>query len=108
MNRFTHTPLSQRVKGYFSLPALCFILVITLFFFGVSNVSKSTAQNERKILEDALQRDIAHCYAIEGMYPPSLTYIQEHYGLTFDETKFMVVYETVGSNIMPTVRIIER
>lgn len=108
MNRFTKKYPGQKLKNLVHLPTLSFLLVMVLFFLGVSNVSKSSALNEKKILEEALKRDIAHCYALEGEYPPSLSYISEHYGLVYDEDKFKVVYEIQGSNIMPTVRIIER
>ncbi len=53
-------------------------------------------------------RSITHCYAVEGTYPSSLEYLKENYGLTYDETVFFVDYQTIGSNILPDVTIIER
>ena len=45
---------------------------------------------------------------MEGSYPESLQYLKEHYGLTYDDDKFFVDYQTLGSNIMPDVTIIDR
>ncbi len=64
--------------------------------------------NEKQMLEDALKRDITHCYALEGAYPRDLDYIKGHYGLMYDSSKYIVNYQNIGSNIFPTFSIIER
>ncbi|HOO28469.1 MAG TPA: hypothetical protein PLU43_08385, partial [Lachnospiraceae bacterium] len=68
----------------------------------------SSVNDEKEILTNAVNRDIVHCYAVEGMYPPSLHYIEKNYGLTYDHDRFIIDYEAIGSNIMPSVMIIER
>ncbi len=87
---------------------LFFIAVIVAFIIAVSTFSGSNAANQKEILTDALNRDIVHCYSVEGMYPPSLEYIEEHYGLNYDHKRFIIDYQSVGSNLMPNVTIIER
>jgi hypothetical protein len=64
--------------------------------------------NQKDILTDAINRDVVHCYSIEGFYPPSIEYIEEHYGLTYDRDLFIVDYEPIASNLMPNITIIER
>jgi hypothetical protein len=34
--------------------------------------------------------------------------LKENYGLTYDEDLFFVDYQTIGSNILPDVTIIEK
>ena len=46
------------------------------------------------------------CYAIEGRYPPSLEYMEEHYGLVYDKDIFFVDYQPIGSNLYPDVTVI--
>ena len=53
------------------------------------------------VLQGAVQ-----CYALEGFYPEDLTYLKEHYGLTYDPEKYVVSYEVIGSNLMPDVAVI--
>ena len=48
------------------------------------------------------------CYAAEGVYPPDLQYLKDHYGLTYDETEFLVDYEAYGSNLMPEVTVLRK
>lgn len=64
--------------------------------------------NDQQILYDAVNKDIVHCYSIEGMYPPNVKYIEDHYGLIYDKNKYLVDYEYFGSNIIPKVTIVSK
>ncbi len=86
---------------------MCPVLVI-IFMLSLSSISNATISRQRDSLETALNRDIIHCYAVEGFYPPSLEYVEEHYGLTFDKDLFFVDYQPIGSNIRPDITIIVR
>lgn len=108
MNRFTRPNLGKRILESMNFSIIFFLLVIGLFLFGISSISAGTSVDQKRVLSDAIHRDVVHCYAVEGMYPPSLSYIEEHYGLSYDHEKFLVDYESIGSNIMPEVTIIER
>ena len=108
MNRFTRLDLKTRILGSINYSILLFAAIIVAFLIGIARLSGSNAANSRQILEEAINRDIIHCYSIEGMYPPSLEYIEEHYGLNYDHKRFIIDYESIGSNLMPNVTIIER
>ena len=108
MNRFEQKNRSLWQKLIYLLPILAFIVLFVLFLQGIGSVSESTLSKQQESLETALERDITHCYAVEGYYPPSLSYIEEHYGLTYDKDLFFVDYQPVGSNIRPNVTIIAR
>ena len=90
------------------LPLL--LLVVALGFFVLFSNSFSTANisYERELLEQALERSIAQCYALEGSYPVSLEYLTEHYGLTYNEEHFFIDYRYIGGNLWPDITIIER
>lgn len=90
------------------LPLGAFLLLFILFCNGIRSVSDTTAAKQRESLQTALSRSITQCYAVEGVYPPSLQYIKEHYGLTYDEELFYVDYQPIGSNILPDVTILTR
>ncbi len=94
---------SRKAKNKYRLPLTVFALVIVLviFFHALSQFGRSTLLRQQESLEKALSRDIAECYAMEGMYPPSLSYMKEHYGLTYDETLFFVDYRPIGGNLYP-------
>ncbi len=108
MNRFTHADLKTRIFGAINFSILFFVGVILVFIVLVSRFSGKSAARQKEILTEALNRDIVHCYSVEGIYPPSLEYIEEHYGLSYDHSRFIVDYESIGSNLMPNVTVIER
>ena len=108
MNRFTRPNLRNRIFDSINFSLIFFIAIISVFIVATNTVSNRTLSNEKDILEEALNRDIVHCYSVEGSYPPSLEYIEKKYGLTYDHERFIVDYESIGSNLLPTVTILER
>lgn len=108
MNRFTKTDFKKRIFSSFTISIVIFVAIIVLFIYGISAVSNSSVVNDQEILAKAIDRDIVHCYCVEGMYPPSVKYMQDHYGLIYDQDKFIVDYEYIGSNIIPKVTIIRK
>ena len=99
----------ETASGYKRLifPLCVFAVVLIVFFAGISSVSDDTYRRQKESLENALNRSITYCYAIEGAYPESLDYIRENYGITYDESRFYVDYQTIGSNIYPNLTILE-
>lgn len=104
-NRFDQNKINPFAGLVYLLPLLGFIALFILFYRGITSVSDTTAAKQMESLENALNRSITQCYAVEGAYPPSLEYIKEHYGLIYDEELFYVDYQPIGSNIMPDVTI---
>lgn len=107
MARFQYQKKSSAPRN-FLISAGLFALIALLFYHGVVSVSEDTLKRQRESLENALNRSISYCYAVEGKYPESLQYLRENYGITYDTSKFFVDYQITGSNLMPDVTIIER
>ena len=105
MNRFEQKSMSLGRKLIYLLPILAFVILFVLFLRGIGSVSESTLSKQ---LETALERSISQCYAVEGCYPPSLEYLEQHYGLLYDEDSFFIDYEYYGSNLLPEVTVLRR
>lgn len=105
-NRFEPDPFRFLPRLISLLPLFVGIAILIFFIGGVQSVSDTTVAKQQESLETALSRSVIQCYAVEGMYPPSLNYLKEHYGLTYDEKKFMVDYQSVGSNLMPEITVL--
>ena len=91
-----------------SLSIVIFLVLVTVFLFAISSISDTTKEHQQEALESALNRSIVSCYCVEGTYPPSLSYLSEHYGLTYDKDLFFVDYQAIGSNIFPDVTVIRK
>lgn len=107
MNRFNRPNLRKRILESMNFSVFFFIIVIAVFLVGISFIASTSSKDQTQILTDAVNKDIIHCYAVEGYYPPSLKYIEDHYGLTYDKSRYLVDYVPVGDNIMPSVTILE-
>jgi len=82
-------------------------VVLTIFLGGVSHLEEGHYAEGKEELEDLLRRTAAACYAAEGIYPPSLEYMEEHYGIRVDEGKYTVKYTPIASNLMPDITVLE-
>lgn len=107
MNRF------QKKNRYFYLPSfllpvLLFITILAVFLLGLSSVSKTASSEEKKQLEASIRQDAVQCYALEGFYPDSLAYLEEHYAVHYNKKKYIVSYEIIGSNMMPDIQVISK
>ena len=107
MKRFNRHALRKRIAESMNFSVFFFLIVIIAFLFGISFIASTSSKDQKQILTDAVNKDIIHCYAVEGYYPPNLAYIEDHYGLTYDRSKYLVDYVPIGYNIMPSVTIVE-
>lgn len=98
--------ISETKPFLFSILFFCMIF----FFFqsAADSLSHQTSEETQKNLEQALRRSIIRCYAMEGAYPESLSYLKEHYGLLYDESLYFVDYQPHGTNILPEITIIPK
>lgn len=77
------------------------------FFNGLQQVRQEVAEQGKAKLEDAVRRAAVACYAAEGAYPPDVAYLIEHYGLTVDESRFIVHYDVFAENLMPDITVLD-
>lgn len=82
--------------------------IILLTCHGLNRLMADSKEEEKRSLEEDLQREIVQCYVLEGHYPDSLSYLEEQYGFSYDKEQFFVDYQLLGANIMPDVTVIER
>lgn len=90
------------------IPILLFGAMLTWFITAVNNTDDSTSRRELAAVKSTLENGITMCYAIEGVYPESVDYLTENYGLNYDKDKYIVRYDRFADNIRPTVSVIER
>lgn len=107
MTRFYHDKKEHHFRRLI-FSVLLFCGIASCFYSGVGSVSSRTKKEQKKSLEEAIQRGITHCYAVEGRYPQSLEYLKKEYGIQYDSNEFFVDYQIAGANIIPDITIIEK
>lgn len=89
-------------------PILILIALLLGFSLFAGFMTDNNATREKEILQNAIDRSITQCYALEGVYPDNLEYLETEYGLTYNKEHFFVDYTYIGSNLRPDITIIER
>ncbi len=87
------------------LMVVLFVAFLLYFNYAFGNVSNDVSNQQTSALVKSINSAVIECYAIEGSYPPSIQYLEEHYGITYDHNKYEILYEPSGSNIRPSVSI---
>ena len=87
---------------------LIFVALIIAFVFLINNITGKGNGRELEIVRDAVKNAALTCYAVEGMYPDDLTYLREHYNLSYNEERYIVYYRPIASNLMPSIKVAER
>lgn len=85
-----------------------FAVALALFLLATDWFAQAADVEKTKIQEEAIHKACITCYAVEGIYPPTVEYLEEHYGVQIDREKYAVYYEAFASNIMPEITIVEK
>jgi len=82
--------------------------VLGCFGYGLNQLRQGQSDTAYQQLEDSLRKAAVACYAAEGVYPPDLNYLTEHYGIQIDEDRYAVFYEVFAENLMPEITVVEK
>jgi len=81
--------------------------ILVCFLKAVLALENGQEDKAKEQLEAAVRRAAVACYAAEGAYPENLEYMQEHYGIQYDEKRYTIMYEVFASNLMPDITVLE-
>ena len=87
---------------------LVFVALIIIFVALVNNITGRGNRREMDIVKDAVKNATLTCYAVEGMYPDDLNYLIEHYNLSYNKDRYIVYYEPLASNVIPSIKVVDR
>ncbi len=89
-------------------PLLLVTIVLIIASCSADSMTRANRSREKALLAQALSRSTTQCYALEGTYPPDLSYMEDHYGLTYNHDHYYIDYQYIGANLRPDITIIER
>lgn len=90
------------------LSVLSMLTLVTLFVLSTLWVGGTVEEQDIQRLQEDLRRASTHCYATEGRYPPDLSYLLSEYGVRYDESRFLVMYQLFSSNLPPDITVVEK
>ena len=85
-----------------------FVTIILLYFLtAISNLNQEQSAEGKQQLENAIKKAAVSCYATEGIYPPNLQHLIDHYGIQINTAQYTVIYEPIASNLMPDITVLD-
>jgi hypothetical protein len=87
-----------------ALLAVLFTLAVAVIIaVGLAQAAEGSRAEGLRLLEEGIRRAVNESYALEGRYPDSIGYIEEHYGVIIDRGRYAVRYSAVADNIYPDI-----
>lgn len=83
------------------------VLALVVFATALDRLDSGGAAENCRQLEETLRRGCVACYAAEGVYPPDLAYLEEHYGIQLTDARYTVRYSVFAENLMPDITVLE-
>ena len=103
------TRLFRAKKTFGALKTIGFIAIVIvlviLTYICIGSLSATQEEKQLEIMQDAIVKAAVQCYALESQFPPSIQYLVDNYGLTLDENKYVYHYRTIGSNMVPEIKV---
>ena len=90
---------------------IAIVLLMAVLLVGVwlliGRLGTSSDNAQTQFVTDAVHNAALTCYAVEGAYPNDLEYLRSHYGLAYDQSRYMVTYSAFASNLLPEIYVTE-
>ena len=108
MKKFVNVK-AKRAERQGMLRSVFFVIIISaVLIAGIYYISNMGSEQGIKLTREAAIRTAVECYAIEGIYPPNVKYMEDNYNLSYDKTKYYIHYDAFASNIMATIEVYEK
>lgn len=94
----------QRIIAVVVIVCACAVaLVVALNAIFANAREQGAASIKNTILNAAMQ-----CAAVEGSFPNNIAYLEEHYDLRVNHDDYVIIYEVLGSNVLPSIVVVPR
>ena len=97
------TPARKAGRILAVLVAVTVILLLGVLLFTRMDLDMNRQAVES--LRNSVTEACVQCYAIEGTYPVSISYLEQNYGIRYDASKYLVSLSSGSKNELPAVQI---
>ena len=92
----------------FLFPFIISAALLIFFICGFFTSAKAVRNEQLLMTERSVRSALINCYSIEGFYPQYLDYLEKNYSLAIDHDKYIVFYESLGSNNFPSINVVKK
>ena len=90
------------------LSLVLFGIILIIVSVGSFVILRTAESDQLANTQKNINRAIVQCYSLEGRYPPSIAYLEEHYGVVINHDKYYVDYDVFASNVYPNVQLFRK
>ncbi len=98
----------RHVGRWIVLAVLAVVLILAAKIFLVDRPARQVREEAAGAIAETIRARARQCFAVEGVYPESLDYLIENYGLRINTTDYYVVYEAFADNLPPDIRVAKK
>lgn len=99
----------KKIKSIKNFKVIFYFIFIIIFFVCLFFIfqwnKKYVDKQEINLIQQSVKKAVINCYAIEGVYPQDLEYIEKNYGVNIDYDKYVVDYQIFAPNVLPTIEV---
>jgi hypothetical protein len=99
--RVTPAQRARRIIAGLVAAVVVLFLCVVLFTRMDLDMNRQAVESLRNSVTEAC----VQCYAIEGTYPVSISYLEQNYGIRYDASKYLVSLSSGSKNELPAVQI---
>ncbi len=104
--RFFEKPNRAIAQG----AALSFVIAAAALIVAQVSLGRISLKASEQSLAEArnnVSRSVVLCYASEGVYPETIDYLEENYGLVLDRELYIYHYRALGGNLFPEINVFQ-
>lgn len=95
----------RRRRTWRVVGAIAACVLAAVLWYTWDTASDQTAAQSALSVRNAVMDAAMQCAAVEGAYPSTLEYLEEHYGLIVNRSDYVVTYEAFAANVPPSVEV---
>ena len=95
----------QSILRSLAITLVIFALLISGAISLLDYIGNKSEEAQVEMVREAVHNAVLTCYAVEGEYPSDIQYLIDNYGLSYDDSRFLITYEAFASNIFPDIRV---
>ncbi len=84
------------------------LIAAAVMVLAVRDPGRDISEESALSIQQAIEKSALQCYAVEGVYPPALDYLEQNYGLQVNHDDFLITYDIFASNLAPDVTVRSR
>ena len=98
----------KRRRRFYVIVVIAIVAIVAAILLSINVANASLREQSTLSVRNSVIEASKQCCAIEGSYPSSLEHLEKNYGLVINHNDYVVSYEWLGDNILPSVVVTAR